>query len=175
MQEIYSEKLLKLRITEQRVFGASHKLLSGGAIIKTTFRLPGESPATGANSGQSGIRSDLAQPVVFCRGVREGNVLAYVTRAATTARRAPAKRDSSVLNLVIVPESAVLAEGFVEDDACGVGEVQTAVEFTRHGNAAEIIFIPLVKFLRQTGGFSAENEIVSLLEFHIKKLFFAVG
>jgi len=31
----------------------------------------------------------IAQPGAFCRGVREGSVLAYSTRAATTARRAP--------------------------------------------------------------------------------------
>jgi len=33
----------------------------------TTIRLPGFSPATGANSSQPGIRSDIAPPGGFCK------------------------------------------------------------------------------------------------------------
>ena len=50
-----------------------------------------------AQNKPPGIRSDIAQPGAFCRGVREGSGLVSSTRAATTARRAPAKRDRSVI------------------------------------------------------------------------------
>ena len=99
----------------------------------------------------------------------------HLPGGSNAARRAPAKQDRSVLNLVVVPKFTVLAEGFVEDDACCVGKVQTAVELSRHGDPAEIIFVTLMKFLRQTGGFSAENEIVPLLKLHIKKVFVTVS
>jgi len=56
--------------------------------IKTALRLLGISPTTGA-APRNIMRSDIAQPGGFCRGVRDGSVLEYVTRAATTARRAP--------------------------------------------------------------------------------------
>jgi len=50
-----------------------------------------------------GIRSDIAQPGAFCRGVREGSGLVSSTRAATTARRAshkpPSGGDTTILPL----------------------------------------------------------------------------
>ena len=47
------------------------------------------------------MRSNIAPPGGFCRGVREGSGLASSTRAATTARPAPAKRDRSAYNTLI--------------------------------------------------------------------------
>ena len=62
----------------------------------TTLPVVPEARQKALSLQQPGIRSDIAQPGGFCRGVREGSVLEYSTRAATTARPAPAKQDRSV-------------------------------------------------------------------------------
>ena len=88
-------KILCLIFLQKRLFFYQRAVCNamkplGGATIKHYLTPAGLSARRQAQNKSPGIRSDIAQPGGFCRGVREGSVLAYSTRAATTARGAPA-------------------------------------------------------------------------------------
>src|SRR5262245_38471189 len=53
-----------------------------------------------------------------------------------------------------------LAEGFVEDDASGGGQVEAADLAGRHGNAHDSFGVPLQEPRRQAVGFAAEEEAI---------------
>ena len=55
-----------------------------------------------------------------------------------------------------------MAERLIEDDGDRVGQIETAVEASRHGDEPELRLVARVEFRRQSGGFPAEDQIVVL-------------
>ena len=56
---------------------------------------------------------------------------------------------------------------FIDRNCHRIGKIQTAVEFSGHGDNAQSVGVTLVKFRGKSCGFSAENQIISGGVFHI--------
>ena len=95
-----------------------------------------------------------AAPAVMpapCRLVEKEGV--FVCKGAAAATRG----SIGVLSLQ-------LPEAFVGGDRDGVGEVDAAGVFARHGDLEKGFFVSRVEVLRKPGGFVAEDKRVALFE-----------